>query len=187
MVLYTGRLDAEKDMDTLIGAIPHVLQHVKARFTIGGQGADRARLEQMVRDLRVDHAVSFTGYVSEEELPAVYRRAWVYAIASPVELQSISTLEAMASGLPVVAVDAGALPELVRPGINGYLAAAGDVKTFAANIVKLIANSGQRRTMGAASRTIAQEHALQGMVQAYNAIFQELTSEHVSRAVAGTA
>jgi 1,2-diacylglycerol 3-alpha-glucosyltransferase len=187
IVLYTGRLDAEKDMDTLIGAIPHVLEHVTARFRIGGEGADRARLERLVKDLGVAHAVSFTGYASEQELPAVYQSSSVYAISSPVELQSISTLEAMASGLPVVAVNAGALPELVRPGVNGHLAAAGDVNAFAAGLVELIADRAQRRTMGAASRTIAQEHGLKRMVQAYNAIFQELTSEHVSRAVAGTA
>ncbi len=187
IVLYTGRLDAEKDMDTLIRAIPYVLEHLKARFQIGGQGADRPRLEQLARDTGVAHAVSFTGFVTEQELPTVYQKASIYAIPSPVELQSISTLEAMASGLPVVAVDAGALPELVRPGVNGYLAARGDERAFAAHIVDLIADQHGRRMMGAASRTIAQEHSVKHMVHAYHAIFRELTSEHVSRAFAGTA
>src|SRR5690606_41759864 len=64
--------------------------------------------------------VRFLGFVPEEDLPLVYRAADAFAISGIAELQSIATLEAMASGLPVVAADAMALPHLVHVGRNGY-------------------------------------------------------------------
>lgn len=94
-VLYTGRLDDDKDMDTVIDAIPHVLEKQPARFRIGGEGTDRARLEAKVAGMGLSHAVEFTGYVSDIDLPHVYASADLYVIASRVELQSLSTMEAM--------------------------------------------------------------------------------------------
>src|SRR6202020_3053072 len=69
--------------------------------------------------------VRFPGFVADEDLPGLYRLAEVFAIASQAELQSLVTMAAMASGLPVVAADAGALAELVHPGENGFLARPG--------------------------------------------------------------
>ena len=69
--------------------------------------------------------VRFLGFIPGADLPGLYRLADVFAIASEAELQSLVTMEAMASGLPVVAVNAGALGELVHPGENGFLARPG--------------------------------------------------------------
>ena len=67
-------------------------------------------------------------------MPGLYRLADVFAIASEAELQSLTTLEAMATGLPVAGVDACALGELVRPGENGFLAAPGNAAELAASL-----------------------------------------------------
>ncbi len=178
VVLYTGRLDAEKELDTLIEAVPYVHQETGARFRIGGEGSDRRRLEDLVARRGLQQFVEFTGYVSDEALPDVYREASVYAISSPVELQSISTLEAMACGLPIAAVDAGALPELVKPGINGYLAPRGDSRSFGEAIVRILNAEHGGQAMKAASRNLALQHGVSEMVSAYEDIFARLVCEH---------
>jgi len=173
-ILYTGRLDDDKDMDTLIQALPTVLSQVDAKVRIGGEGTDRIRLERLVADMGLSRQVSFTGYVSDEDLPAVYREATVYCISSRVELQSISTLEAMASGLPVVAVDAGALPELIRPGQNGFLSPPGDSETFADAIVAVLCDRCLARRYGDASRVIAQGHSTGAMISQYERVLDDV-------------
>lgn len=178
LVLYTGRLDDDKDVGTLVNAIPMVLERVLARFQIGGEGTDRPRLEALVRQSGVSQSVRFSGYVPNEDLAKTYQSASVYAITSPVELQSISTLEAMASGLPVVAVGAGALPELVRPDVNGFLVPPGDSAALSDALVQLISNASLRREMGARSRQMAEQHSLADTTSQYEQIFQRVTHEH---------
>lgn len=173
-ILYTGRLDDDKDMNTFVDAVPHVLSRVNAFFRIGGEGTDRARLERRVADLGVTHAVRFTGYVGDGELSAVYRTAHLYAISSRVELQSISTLEAMASGLPVVAVNDGALPELVTSHVNGLLSPPGDPRAFAGAIVSILQDDAMARRMGLASRMAAERHSVKEMITQYQSLLADV-------------
>ncbi len=91
--------------------------------------------------LGIQDRVTFYGRVEEDDLRAAYTRADVFAIASIAELQSIATMEAMASGLPVVAADAVALPHLMRDGENGYLFEPGDVDDLADKLRRVLTAS----------------------------------------------
>lgn len=168
IVLYTGRLDAEKEMDVWIEAARNVRARLDVQFVIGGNGSERSRLQGLVHSMGTSADVHFVGYLSEDDFPAIYRLADVYCVTSRVELQSIATLEAIASGLPVVAVRGGALPELVHQGDNGLLARAGDAVEVAAGLTALLENPAQREKMGEQSRTIAQGHRLEASVAAYD-------------------
>jgi glycosyltransferase involved in cell wall biosynthesis len=86
---------------------------------------------------------------------------------SAVELQSISTLEAIASGLPVVAARAGALPELVRDGKNGYLVEPGDWRSTARALELLLADDARRVEMGRRSREMGLRHGLEASITQY--------------------
>ncbi len=159
-ILYTGRLDAEKDMETWLRAGAVVLRSLDAQLVVGGEGTDKARLRQLVRALGLEGSVTFPGYLPHERLPHLYQAADAYCITSAVELQSITTLEALASGLPVVAARALALPELVEDGHNGFLAAPGDAASFARALVTLLQSPARARAMGALGRQRAAEHSL---------------------------
>jgi 1,2-diacylglycerol 3-alpha-glucosyltransferase len=169
-LLYTGRLDAEKDMETWLRAAARALRSVDAHLVVGGQGADRPRLERLAEELNLAGKVTFPGYLPLNDLPTLYQAADAYCITSAVELQSITTLEATASGLPVIAARAGALPELVVAGINGYLVSPGDISGFAAAIANVLANPEAGRKMGAASRKQAERHAITAVAQAHEAL-----------------
>lgn len=167
VVLYTGRLDAEKQMDVWLRAAAKVTSVSDAQFLIGGQGTDRSRLERLAQALGMGSRLHFIGYLEENEFPDVYRLADVYFITSPVELQSIATLEAMASGLPVVAVNAGALPELVHHNENGRLVPTGDWKAAADELLALLRDAESRRRMAARSRKLSLEHDMHRSIDAY--------------------
>jgi 1,2-diacylglycerol 3-alpha-glucosyltransferase len=178
-VLYLGRLDAEKCMDVWVQAIPRVLQKIDAHFIIGGDGTERTMLERMVRDLGVAPFVSFVGFRSDDEYPSVFSLADVFAISSPVELQSIVTLEAAASGLPIVAASAGALPELVQDGVNGRLFAASDAGGMADAIVDVLADAPRRQGMGVAARLIATQHDICASLNRYEDVYERVVGQRV--------
>ena len=93
---------------------------------------------------------------------------------SPAELQSIATLEAMASGQPVVAVDAGALRELCQDGINGVLCAQDDVEQVADGLLQITSDPTLRATYSKASRAIAQTHDLETTLDTFEAIYEDV-------------
>jgi glycosyltransferase involved in cell wall biosynthesis len=159
-VLYAGRLEAEKCVDVLIRAVPHVLDRIDAHFVVGGNGKNRPSLEQLARRLGVADDISFVGFLEDDEYPWLYSLADVFAIASPAELQSVVTLEAAASGLPLVSANAGALPELVRHGRNGFLFGVGRSVELADALVRVLGDATLRDQMGQLSRRMALSHDL---------------------------
>ena len=171
-VLYTGRLDAEKQMDVWLRAAAAAARQVDVQFVVGGEGTERPRLEQMARDLGIEDRTRFIGYVSDQEFPSLYRMADVFFITSPVELQSITALEALASGLPIVAVEARALPELVHHAYNGYLVAPGDWQAAGSTLADLLLDEQRRSTMGIASREMALEHDLHRTIERYERLLE---------------
>ncbi|MBI2001761.1 MAG: glycosyltransferase, partial [candidate division NC10 bacterium] len=120
-ILYVGRLDSDKGLEVLIRAMPYVLEHQAADLLLCGKGVHEPPLRRLVESLTIAANVRFTGVVPDDELPRTYRAATVFVMPSPNELQSLATLEALASGVPVIAANALALPELVHEGGNGFL------------------------------------------------------------------
>ncbi len=137
-VLFVGRLTTEKHIDVVLKALAKLDPALDVHFDVVGGGDQRKNLENLTRELGLDQRVTFHGHASEEELRALYTRASVFAIASIAELQSIATMEAMASGLPVVAANAVALPHLVHDGENGYLFTPGDADELAARLTDVL-------------------------------------------------
>jgi glycosyltransferase involved in cell wall biosynthesis len=104
----------------------------------------------------------------------LYRAANLFAIASTCEVQSLPTLQAVATGLPVVAAEAMALPELVDDGINGYLVPPGDVQATVEAMLRILGDRALAAQMGEASLAIAQPHEETHTFDLYEAAYQEL-------------
>lgn len=127
----------------------------KLRFTIAGDGPLRQRVEDDLRYLVERGTVEFRGFVPWDRMPDEYRRAQVFFLPSPAETQGLAALEAMASGLPVVAVKGGAIPEFVEDGESGFLFELEDIEGMSNAIRNLAADPGLRRHMGEKARTAA--------------------------------
>jgi glycosyltransferase involved in cell wall biosynthesis len=117
--------------------------------------------------------VQFDGYVTDGFLRAALSRATVFAMPSIAELQSIATMEALASGLPVVAVRAMALPHLVHDGENGYLCEPGDVAAFAARLTDILMMPEEElQAFKRESLQIVQAHDLNHTVATFEQIYR---------------
>lgn len=115
--------------------------------------------------------MSFLGHVTDEELPGIYERATVFVMPSIAELQSIATMEAMASGRPVIGADAMALPHLVHDGDNGYLFPPGDVDALADRLRRVLsADQAELNRLSENSLHLIQAHDINRTVK----IFEDL-------------
>jgi 1,2-diacylglycerol 3-alpha-glucosyltransferase len=173
VLLYVGRLDKEKRIDIILRAMSDVLHVTSVHLVIAGLGKEKQKLQALTEKLGIQKEVTFTGFVPDADLQNIYRIADLFVTAGIAELQSIVTMEAMASGLPVVAVNAMALPELVHDGENGYLFPDGDSQMLAKRIIAILANQAMRAEMSRKSLEIIRNHDINRIIEKYEAIYSE--------------
>ncbi len=114
LLLYVGRLSREKNLDSLrswLHAFP------QARLALVGDGPQRRKLEKHLAGL----PVFFAGFLYKEELASAYASSDIFVMPSRTETLGLVVLEAMASGLPVVAARSGGIPEMIQDDVTGYL------------------------------------------------------------------
>nr|WP_221936329.1 glycosyltransferase [Leucobacter aridicollis] len=172
-LVFVGRVTLEKEIDVIIRALDRLDPKLEATLTIVGDGDQRKNLEKLVAELGLMSRVHFTGRVSDEELRGHLTDASVFVIASIAELQSIATMEAMASGLPIVAADAMALPHLVHHGENGYLFQAGNDRELADALTKVLtADAAEYERMQQESLTAVQSHDIDRTLDTFESLYR---------------
>ncbi|GLZ75761.1 hypothetical protein Afil01_05680 [Actinorhabdospora filicis] len=167
-IAFVGRLDQEKRLHEPIEAAARL----GVQIALAGTGPQREELRALAENLGAD--LKLLGFVPDEDLHLVYAAADVFVMPGVAELQSIATLEAMASGLPVVAADAVALPHLVREGENGFLYRPGDVMELTGHLRAILNDDLARRRMGHHSRSIAAGHDEQRSLARFEQIYREV-------------
>ncbi len=177
IVTYIGRVDAEKHLSVLVDAFRTVRETVDAHLLVVGAGVDLELLVDLADEYGITEHVTFTGRVSDEDKIMLEHVGSLYAIPSPAELQSIATLEAMACGQPVVAVDAGALAELCHDGKNGYLFELDDADGMADGIVKILTNKRRRERFSKESLKIASKHNLDATLKQFEGLYRTTIRE----------
>jgi 1,2-diacylglycerol 3-alpha-glucosyltransferase len=176
LMLHVGRLDTDKRVDRVILAAAQVMRESAAHLIVVGDGQQKNYLIQLCRNLGIAERVHFTGFVlAGQGLPEIYRMADLFVTASEIETQGIVLLEAAASGLPLVAVCATCIPEIVHHEVNGYLAEPGDIHALAASISKILDNPRLASAMGKQSRTLAEKHDAQIKLEKHENLYQHLS------------
>ena len=170
--LFVGRVDAEKRVDVLIHALK-LLRRNDVQLAIAGHGAAHQTYEKLVYKLGLEDQVRFTGYVPANDLPALLNSVDFFAMPSEAELLSIASLEAMASGLPLLVARSRALPELVQEGINGYLFDPGNVED-ACRCMAALVDHPDWQALGAASLKLVQPHGLENVLNRYEDTYIKL-------------
>jgi len=172
-ILFLGRLDYEKHIHNLLSAVAKLPAELNTQVEIVGDGGERKALELQAQQLGIAKQVKFLGHITEEELPKAYERATLFAMPSIAELQSIATMEAMASGRPVVAADAMALPHLVHDGDNGYLFPPDDVDAFADRLLKILtADKKELARLSENSLYLIQSHDIERTLKIFEGLYR---------------
>jgi glycosyltransferase involved in cell wall biosynthesis len=151
LAVSVARLDTVKDFGTLLDAFATVRRQLPgARLLIVGDGPERAWMTQRAAQPDLEGAVDLLGY--RDDVRAVIAAADVYVNSSISEGISITILEAMAAGLPVVATNVGGTPEVLSGDAGGVLVPSRDPGQLASALLELLADPSRRDTMAAAAR-----------------------------------
>jgi glycosyltransferase involved in cell wall biosynthesis len=122
VIISVGRLASEKNWPTLLEAFAKVhALHLRTRLFLIGDGPESRRLKRLCKQMGIADRVEFSGRLPFDEIPELLKAADLFAFASHTETQGLVTLEAMAAGLAVVAVDAAGTRDVVVDGVDGFL------------------------------------------------------------------
>lgn len=178
ILLHVGRLDADKCVDRLTQAAALAMTETDAHLLIVGDGTQKPALIKLCHSLGIAHRVHFPGFISAAEgLPELYRTADLFITTSETETQGIVLLEAAASGLPLVAVRASCIPEIVHDGVNGYLAQSGDLCGLGNAMRALLRDPRRAARLGEAGRVLAEQYKFASTVEAHEQFYRRLIKE----------
>ncbi|HEX3451586.1 MAG TPA: glycosyltransferase family 1 protein [Isosphaeraceae bacterium] len=179
VISYVSRIAPEKNVDYLADALEIVAsRRPDVRMLLVGDGPTRPALQR-----RVGSFAHFAGYRQGEDLADHYAASDIFAFSSLTETFGNVVLEAMASGLPVVAVRAGGVGETVRSGTTGILVEPADPPArMAAALLESIENREQRLTMAAAAREYALSQSWDAIMAGLRSRYEAAIDEHAGAA-----
>jgi len=177
-ILYIGRVDPEKSIDLVLKAFKELLglsgvPAKKLELVIVGDGIDLANLKVLAGELGIEKQTKFLGRVMPPELIEIYRAGKMFVTASETETQGIVLIEAAAVGLPLVAVDAGAVSELCQDGKNGELCQPRDVNGIAQAMAKILLDTELAKKYKLGSIEIAKRHDLKRTIARFEEIYEQ--------------
>ena len=176
--LFLGRLDDEKRIHVLLQAVAKLTEHPNVIVELVGDGGERENLARLADELGIADRVIFTGHITDQELPKAYERCTAFVMPSIAELQSIATMEAMASGRPVIAADAMALPHLVHDGDNGYLFPPDDADALAERLRRILnADQQELNRMSENSLHLIQSHDIERTIRIFENLYVGIRDE----------
>ena len=191
VLLYVGRIEPLKGIDTLIEAIAYMRRNDDVEelsfclAVIGGdpdstpenQTAEMKRLKDLCHLHGLDDLVTFLGKRDQDLLPYYYSAAEAVVVPSHYESFGMVALEAMACGTPVVASQVGGLAYLVQDGVTGYTVPSSDVEALAGRLSDLIRDKSLRDQLGEQAAALAQEFSWEIIARQIRDLYQELISK----------
>ena len=172
-VLYVGRVDPEKKVGLVVEAFLRT-NIPNAQLVVVGDGVDRLRLEKKYAG---EKNILFLGRILAPDLYELYKVGDVFATASEIETQGIVLIEAAACGLPLIAVDKGAVSEVCLDEENGYLCEPGSVAEISAAMLKILSDEKLREKFSKKSLEIAKEHDFEKTMDKFINIYERVIKE----------
>ena len=174
VIINVAHLAGHKGQQFLVRAIPLVLKEIpEARFFIIGEGELMAELQALADSLRINQALTFTGF--RQDVGAFYKLADLFVMSSVQEGLGTAVLDALALGKPVVGTDAGGIPEVIKDGETGRLVVAGNAQALADGIIQMLVHKDDALRMGRQGQAIVREqYSIEAMVGKNLAVYNRL-------------
>ncbi|KKW48286.1 MAG: hypothetical protein UY99_C0006G0013 [Parcubacteria group bacterium GW2011_GWA1_59_11] len=174
VLLYAGRLAPEKDLDVVLNAVASAKTEMpELELLIAGRGPSETSLRKIAERTGISNSVRFLGLLRGRELVSAYHAADAFVIMSTSETQSLTTMQAMLSGLPVIAARAAGLAEYVRPEI-GLPVEPGDVSSLVQRISELRRDPALRSRLGTSARRAVKEFSADRIAAIWEGVYRNL-------------
>lgn len=173
ILLSVGRVDPEKRLDFLIDAFARMANQIpEAQLVFAGDGSARKKLEAHAANTNVNDRIHFLGMVNRTELPDLLHDASIFLSASTTEVHPISVIEAIASSLPLVAVQDEAFEGMIVENENGHLTPL-NVDVFSQTLVKLLSDPEKLKRYGKRSAELSENFSIEGQVRTLEHLYME--------------
>jgi N-acetyl-alpha-D-glucosaminyl L-malate synthase BshA len=170
-LMHISNFRPVKRVDDVVRIFARVRESLDARLVLVGDGPEYGRTRELVEKLGLAEAVRYVGVV--DDVVPLLKAADVLLLPSETESFGLVALEAMASGVPVVASDVGGLPEVVEHGVTGFLAPVGDVDAMAGFCLRLLTDCADAKKFGRAARARASAiFDYRAIIPQYEAIYE---------------
>ncbi len=177
ILLFVGRLGLEKNPEFILRAFVHILDLLPAvHLVLVGDGYARSSLERLVQELGLGRNVTFAGSIPYQDMPLVYADASLFVSASTSEVHPMAILEALASGLPIVAVWDKALDSAVVDGVNGYFVGP-DERQFAEKVAMALQDAARWQEMSQNSLRISQRFSIRVQARRLTEVYEQVCSQ----------
>ena len=175
IILFVGTLRPVKGVRYLIEAMKIIRQrNPNTRLMLVGDGEDREKLEGLVGEFDLKKCVSFVGRVQNEKVPVYMAASDVFVLPSLSEGFPVVSLEAMASGLPIIATNVGGLPEVVQNGENGFLIEPRNSEEIAEKILLILRDNRLRERISRNNKEKSKEYGWETIVKRLEEVYQRL-------------
>jgi len=175
IILFVGRVASEKSIDKIIKSLAIIKKRgiSKEKLLIVGNGPAMDELKQLARTLKVEEDVIFAGAISYEEIKHYYKIAYVFTIASTTETFGIVTIEALASGVPVLAVKAPGAIDILTDGLDGLLVD-NDTEKFADALEKIIRDPELREKLSRGALKTSEKYSIDTISERMLNLYREV-------------
>jgi glycosyltransferase involved in cell wall biosynthesis len=181
VLLYVGRMGLEKNLGFLLQSFHKILETgKKVRLLVVGEGPEEEAVREQARRMGLEGNAIFTGRIEYSGIPAFYDAADFFVMSSVTEVKPLALLEAMASGLPVVAVAASGSSDTITQGVDGILTEL-SLENFTAACLELVNDIDKRREMSRNARKTSARYSIGETSRRLAGVYEELTAERKSR------
>jgi glycosyltransferase involved in cell wall biosynthesis len=181
VVLYVGRLDRDKGLKLLMKVVAEVVGKTDCRVIVCGVGSEFPLIRKKMAEMALGDRVTLAGLIANDRVADWYRLASVFIMTGEGETQPIAALEAMASGVPVVGVNATGLDDVIADGLTGVLVRPGASTEFCQQVIRILENPDLRRKLGREGRKYAERlHSFDNTTQQYLTWYEAVRQRNLS-------
>lgn len=175
IIIYVGRFRPEKGIQYLIQAMDIIRQkEANARLILGGEGPEEENLKRLVEQANLGNCINFIGQIPNEKVHEYMAAADVFVLPSLSEGFPIVSLEAMASGLPIVTTKVRGLPEIVKDGENGFLVEPKNPEQIAEKVLLLLEDEELRKRISENNRARAKEYSWESVIDRLEEVYKAI-------------